>query len=321
MMTFSPYIPLFLKLLDSTQAFFAKNQPNSVFLTYENGSLAQCFVASLIKLNVKSIGLQHGIIYKNSSNYVFDNFYTTDNPLGFPLPDFLLLFGDYAKMVLKESNYPVERLITFGNSFLFNLENIQKKLESENLFKKYGINNNKKIILFTTGRMQRKYQPIQGNYDYDEQIWKYLLDNFGGSEDYFLILKPHPTEFDTEIYQQILKKSSFNNAKIIQDDFFELISISSILVSVFSTTMLDALCFQKNSIQVIFDNVKWPILKDKSDVILISELHDLSKNIINVFEDKNLRNMLSKNRINFIKNHYNLPKNNPMTVITDIILR
>ena len=51
------------------------------------------------------------------------------------------------------------------------------------------------------------------------------------------------------------------------------------------------------------------------------ELKQFINDIINIFEDKNLRNMLSKNRINFIKNHYNLPKNNPMTVITDIILR
>ena len=116
------------ELLDSTKVFFEKTKPNSVFLSYENGSLAQCLITSLIKLNVKTIGLQHGIIYKNSSNYVFDDFYTTKNPLGFPLPDFLLLFGDYAKKILMENNYPVERLITFGNSFLFNLENLKKKL-------------------------------------------------------------------------------------------------------------------------------------------------------------------------------------------------
>ena len=40
-MLFSPYIPLYLKLLDSTKVFFEKTKPNSVFLSYENGSLAQ----------------------------------------------------------------------------------------------------------------------------------------------------------------------------------------------------------------------------------------------------------------------------------------
>ena len=321
MMTFSPYIPLYLQLLDSTKIFFEKNRPNSVFLSYENGSIAQCFIASLIKLNVKTIGTQHGIIYKNSSNYVFDNFYTIDNPLGFPLPDFLLLFGDYAKTILKESNYPIERLITFGNSFLFNLKNIQKKLDSKELFVKYGINKNQKVILFTTGRMQRNYQTTQGNYDYDEQIWKHLLDNFGGNDEYFLILKPHPTEYDVKVYREILKKYPFDNAKIIQNDLFELISVSSILVSVFSTTMIDAMCFQKNSIQVIFDNVKWPISIDESGVILESKLLHLSENIINIFKDKNLQNSLSKNGVDFIKNHYNLPENDPLSIITRIILR
>ena len=320
-MLFSPYIPLYLKLLDSTKVFFEKTKPNSVFLSYENGSLAQCLIASLIKLNVKTIGLQHGIIYKNSSNYVFDDFYTTKNSLGFPLPDFLLLFGDYAKKILMENNYPVERLITFGNSFLFNLDNLKKKLSGKILFSKYNIGKNQKVILFATGRHQRGYQAIQGNYDYDEQIWEYLLENFGANNEYFLILKPHPTEYDTDVYQDMIKRFSCKNAKIIQGDLFELISISSVVVSIFSSTMIDALCFQKHVIQVVFDNVKWPVPVEESGVILLSELPQLSKNITKILEDENLRNSLLKNIVGFIKNHYSIPENNPSNIIQDVLSR
>ena len=319
MMSFTPYIPLFLKLLDSTKSFFTINKPNSVFLTYENGSLAQCFIASLIKLSVKTIGTQHGIIYKNNSNYVFDNFYSNNNTLGFPLPDFLLLFGDYSKKILEESNYPSTSLITFGNSFFFDIEDQQKKLQNKNLFKKYGIKDDQKIILFTTGRMQRNYQASQGNYDYDEKIWQYLLDNFGGNKNYFLILKPHPTEKDIRVYEQILKKSSSTNAKIIQDDLFELITISFLIISVFSTTMIDALCFKKNVIQVVFDNVKWPVPIDEYEVVLLSNLNELSKNIIKISSDKNLQKSLAKNRNKFLINQFNVPEKNSSEIIRKII--
>jgi hypothetical protein len=319
MMSFTPYIPLFLKLLDSTKSFFTTNHPNSVFLTYENGSLAQCFIASLIKLNVKTIGAQHGIIYKNNSNYVFDDFYSNNNDLGFPLPDFLLLFGDYPKKILEESDYPSTRLISFGNSFFFDIEDQQEKLQNKNLFKKYGINSNQKIILFTTGRMQRNYQASQGNYDYDEKIWQHLLDNFGGNENYFLILKPHPTEKDIRVYEQMLKKSSFTNAKIIQDDLFELITISFLIVSVFSTTMIDALCFKKNVIQVVIDNVKWPVPIEEYEVALLSNLDELSNNIIKISSDKNLQQSLAKNRNEFLKNQFNIPEKNSLQIIQKII--
>ena len=278
-------------------------------------------IASLIKLNVKTVGIQHAIIYKNSSNYVFNDFYTTKNSLGFPLSDFLLLFGDYPKKVLMENNYPVERLITFGNSFLFNLDDVKKKLSKEILFSKYNIGKNQKVILFTTGRLQRGYQVIQGNYDYDEQIWEYLLDNFGGNDEYFLILKPHPTEYNTDVYQNMVKQFSCKNAKIIQGDLFELISLSSVVTSVFSSTMIDALCFQKHVIQVVFDNVKWPVPVEESGVILLSELRQLSENITKIFEDENLRNSLLKNTSDFIKNHYSIPEDDPSSIIQDVLSR
>ena len=317
-MLFLPYIPLYLKLLDSTKAFFEENKPNSVFLSYETGSLAQCFIASLNKLHVKTIGMQHGIIYHNSSNYSFDDFYSSKNPLGFPLPDFLLLFGEYAKTILKENNYPIERLITFGNSFFFDFDKIEKKLNNENLLKKYNINKSQKVILFTTATHQRKYT-IQGKYDFDEQIWRHLLENFAGNDDYFLILKPHPIESNIEPYLEILEKFPSNNVKIIQSSLFELISISTVLISIFSTTMIDALCFRKNVIQVVFDNVKWPIPVEEYGVVLPSELSQLSKNIISIFKDKNLRKSLAKNRDDFIKHQFNIPEKNPLQIIRDII--
>jgi len=317
-MLFSPYVPLYLKLLDSTKAFFEKNKPNSVFLSYENGSLALCFIASLNKLHVKTIGIQHAIIYHNSSNYSFDDFYSSKNLLGFPLPDFLLLFGEYTKTILKENNYPIERLITFGNSFFFDFDKIEKKLNNENLIKKYKINKSQKVILFTTGTHQRKYT-IQGKYDFDEQIWRHLLENFAGNDDYFLILKPHPTESNIEPYLEMLEKFPSNNVKIIQSSLFELISISTVVISIFSTTMIDTLCFRKNVIQVVFDNVKWPIPVEEYGVVLPSELSQLSKNIISIFKDENLRKSLEKNRDDFIKHQFNIPEKNPLQIIRDII--
>ena len=140
------------------------------------------------------------------------------------------LFGEYAKTILKENNYPIERLITFGNSFFFDFDKIEKKLNNENLLKKYNINKSQKVILFTTGTHQRKYT-IQGKYDFDEQIWRHLLENFAGNDDYFLILKPHPIESNIEPYLEILEKFPSNNVKLVQfaDNRLPLVQSSVIL--------------------------------------------------------------------------------------------
>jgi len=83
--------------------------------------------------------------------------------------------------------------------------------------------------------------------------------------------------------------------------------------------MIDALCFRKNVIQVVFDNVKWPIPVEEYGVVLLSELSQLSKNIISIFKDKNLRKSLAKNRDDFIKHQFNIPEKNPLQIIRDII--
>jgi len=304
-MTFSPYIPLYLNLLDSSKQFFINNKPNSVFLTYENGSLAQCLLFPLKKLNIKSIGVQHGIIYDFSSNYSFNEFLSEKNPSGFPFPDLMLLFGNFAKRILEKNGYPKSNLIPFGNSLFFNSNSIQSYLSKQNLYEKFNVDKNKKIILFASGAMQKNYT-YDGKYDYDEQIWQKLLESFAGNNDFIIILKPHPLESNIDTYTEILKNFSSSNVRIIQDSLFELIHISTLMVSVFSTSIIDSIYFKKPVIQVKFDNISWPIPVEDFGVVLPSQIDDLSKNITLITSDQPLVDSLIKKRDEFIMDQYRI---------------
>ena len=77
-------------------------------------------------------------------------------------------------------------------------------------------------------------------------------------------------ENDITIYEEILASFSPSNAKIIQGNLYELIYLSSLIVSVFSSTMLDALCFDKPVIRVKFENEFISTL-DSSKVIFLSK--------------------------------------------------
>ena len=149
--------------------------------------------------------------------------------------------------------------MTFGNPAFFNLEKIESALENKHLLEKYGIGKNKTIILFTTTKLQEGYE-ITKKHNYDSRIWNYLLENFGNNDSFFLLLKPHPKEFTT-VYDEILKKNkSPLNAKIIQGSLQELIYVSSVIISTYSTTIIDSLCFKKPVINVEFDEIKFPII-------------------------------------------------------------
>lgn len=312
-----PYLPFYLILLDALVEFFSKNKPSVIFLPYETGPLALAFISVFKKLGIKSIGVQHGYIYPESPMYSQTRFASDDVPYGYPLPDQTLLFGQYVKDLLVSKGYPPNRLVVFGNPSLFNLEKITAELNTYDLKKKFTVNDSQKVILFTTGKLQRNY-PEAGKYDYDEQIWNTLLKNFGNNNDFMIILKPHPSEENISVYEEILRSHNCSNAVISRGDIFELIHISSIVVSVFSSTMIDALCFKKPVFRIKFDNEK-PHLLDDSGVVLTSNLTDLSQNILNVIKDEESLLALKKKISDFVKKHYGIPETQPQLTLKEIL--
>ena len=76
---------------------------------------------------------------------------------------------------------------------------------------------------------------------------------------------------------------------------------------------------KKNVIQVVFDNVKWPVPIDEYEVVLLSNLNELSKNIIKISSEKNLQKSLAKNRNEFLINQFNIPEKNSSEIIRKII--
>ena len=143
------------------------------------------------------------------------------------------------------------------------------------------------------------------------------MKDFGNDDRFFVILKPHPQE-NTAVYEEILKKNNTPlNAKIIQNDLLELIYISSIVVSIYSTTILDSLCLKKPVITVEFDEIKFPI--SLGNAIKTTKLDDLKKTILEIINDNDVKNGLLRNSGDFIKKIYNIPEQNPRTIIDKLI--
>ena len=316
-MSYAPNLPFYINLLYSLEKFFHNNVPKAIFLPYETGTIALAFIIICKKLKIKTIGIQHGHIYEYNPMYSFKNFLTETNTLGFPIPDQLLLFGNHVKQQMINYGYPKSNLISFGNPSFFNLEQIKSSLNQDSIYKKYHIPKNKKIILFATGKLQPFYSG-HGIYDYDVQIWENLLNNFKLMDDVFLILKPHPSEKNIEIYQKLIKKYDSNNSLIINGNLKELLSITTITLSVFSSVMIDSLCFQKPVIRVKFDDDKHPIF-DSSSSIISTDLLLLKNNIMKIFESKEFRNSLSQNIAKFVNEHYGIPETNPEKILTKLL--
>jgi len=316
-MEYFPHLPLYLNLIDSITNHFKENTPKAIFLPYETGPIALAFIAACKKLGIITIGIQHGYIYEFNPMYSFGNSLDSNQNYGFSLPDYLLLFGNYVKNLLVKNGYPENKLLVFGNPAFFGLDKILKNFDKSYIKDKLGIKNNKKIILFTSGKLQRFYLS-HGKYDYDEQIWKYLVQKFGKNENFFLILKPHPQEQNTKVYQEIMEKYGSTNSIISYESIYDLICLSDIVVSVFSSTMLDSLCFKKPVIRVRFGDEKHQIF-DNTKALITSDLEDLSNHIISILNNNMILNNLKNQILEFVKDQYGIPEENPKEKLKDIL--
>jgi hypothetical protein len=316
-MFLSPYLPFYLKIIDSLSEIFEKTPPKAIFLPYETGPIALSIIIASEKFDIKTIGLQHGYIYPGNPMYNYYNFRQKTSLMGFPIPKNMLVFGEYVKKMLSDIGYPEERLIIFGNSNFFQLQEIKKLLQQRSLHKKYNIDKNQKIILFATGKLQPFYSS-HGKYDYDVKIWENLLKNYKNDKNVFLILKPHPTEKNISVYENLISKFSTSNARIIDGDLFELLSISSVIITVFSSVIIDSLCLKKSVIRIKFPGDVNSIF-DESNAIITTDLNSLHSYIKELFSSKQLSINLEINSEKFVKNHYGIPEENPKNILETII--
>lgn len=316
-MLYPPFLPFYLNLFDSLLVFFKKEKPKAIFLPYETGPYALALIAISKSYGIKTVGIAHAVVDKNNPEYSHDQLANRENSYGFLLPDILLLFGEYSKQILVNQGYPIGQLETFGNPAYFDLNKLESILIAKLLRQKYKIAPNKKVILFGTGMLQ-EYYDAQGKYTFDSQVWRYLLENFANKEEYVIILKPHPQE-NTEVYEMILDEYNAKNACIIQGDLFELIYMSSVIISIFSTFMLDSLVFNKPVIRVEFEHIKHTIPYDEFGVIVSTDLNNLATKIRDVLNNEEIRNMLKKNTAHFLKYQFNLPEHNPEEILNRIL--
>lgn len=309
---YEPNLPTYIKIIEGLEVFLKNKSPKAFFLPYETGPIALAIIAVCKKLNIKTFGVQHGYIYQKNPMYIFGRYTFEKIKLGFPIPNHFLLFGEYDKEILTKNEYPKDRLIEFGNPAYFNHKQIIEKCNSRNFRRKYNINPGKKIVLFTTGKLQRNY-PSHGKYDYDEQIWRELLVNFK-DQNVHIILKPHPQEKNVQVYEEIKNEINIKNADIIDDDIYELINAASVVISVFSSTMLDAMVFQKPVIKVQFENEQNSIFKN-NEGILICNLKNLNQTIKKITESDIFNSNVIANSAELLKKHYGIPEKNPIQIL------
>ena len=234
-----PHIPTYIHLMEKLDEFFKSQNISSVIQIYETGPYAKSFEISAKKYGIKTIGLQHGIIYANNPDYLQENI-DKYNKFPKPVPDMTLVFGDYYKKILNEQcNYPIENIQIMGNPSFYEIDKIKDSLDRKIILNKYNLINKKIIFIPLSFRLSH-----QINNNPDVILLKELFKLIENLDDVVLLIRPHPGDsFNTE--NIIKEKFGEKNFYISKASLFEDIVISDVIFITISAVSIDATIFKK----------------------------------------------------------------------------
>ena len=234
------------------------------------------------------MGIQHGLIPTDYPDYLFKEIRDKKNPLGNPIPDVTLVFGEYYKKILTEiGRYPKEKIVIFGNSTYFNFEKIKQMLDKKTILEKNNLEN-KKIILF----------PLSMRFYYfgnspDRILLDALFQNLKNKDDVIVLIRPHPGDkFDQETLSKFYPSKNFIISK---NSLFEDIFVTDMVVILpISSVSSEVPIFEKPLILVNIEKDK--SIKSIDDAYLQLVEHEVAK-LIPLSELSNTINTINKNEV------------------------
>lgn len=309
-LTYEPYLPTYVHLIDSVRKLFVEIKPNKIIQVYETGPFAKTFEVVAKEMNIKTFGIQHGVIYPGNPDYMHKELRTQDFSLGNPIPDLTLVFGNYYKQILIESgNYPKNSIDVIGNPTFYNIEQIKKILNKNSILKKNNIiNDNKVVLIALSSRIANDPKNI-----HDSMFLDLLYKEFKNEKDLTFLIRPHPS--DSLNFKKFIEENYFaTNFVVSKNNIFEDIFISDLVVTVGSSVGVDATIFEKPVFYLDISNKYLNVesIQEKSIEYGVAKLYskdEMIQNIRLIKKDITWKIDQSKKQKEFLLQFFNYPKN------------
>jgi hypothetical protein len=214
------------------QTFFESSSIKSVITISEHSSNERSILNAARSLQIKTIGIQHGVIGPSNISY---NFLESESKYA-PIPDKTFVWGEKWKDFLTDhSCYNNENTITLGQLRTDLVHNYRSTKKTDLV---HSFPTDKKWILFAS-------QP-QKDENIRKQVAIDVINAVKVESNQFLIIKIHPAE-DKTYYQEIQEQQKASNCIVVSEevDLYQLLATSDIVITCFSTVGGEATFFNK----------------------------------------------------------------------------
>jgi len=240
------YLPLMVLYFELSLQALRTEKPRLVMMINEYGGFERALLLAAHTMGVPSLAIQHGIIHRYHPGYMYGrDEVSPDGSAQFPyapLPTKTAVYGPYYKEILTQcSSYPEEAVIVTGQPRYDILHLAERRYDREKFCRRYGLDPSTKIALIATQPFSLK----ERREFFDSTIQ--ALSKIGGVQ---VVVKPHHRE-SREWYVEQLEELGVK-ALVLPPryDTFEAIYSCDLLISVTSTTILEALILGKTAVSV-----------------------------------------------------------------------
>lgn len=243
---FLHYFPSYIKIIDMSSYLIEHEKPSLVLIQNEYSGFERALLIAAKLKGVPTLAIQHGVIHEHHSGYIYQKgeiSLTGDiKSPHCPIPDKTALYGTYHKELLTNvSAYPKNSVVVTGQPRYDILYHVNEIYNKEQFLKKYNINKNHKIILWTT--------QCHGISDEEnKKNFKAMFESFKNITEVTLIIKQHPGEGKkyTKMIKNALKDYNLNTViPPKRSDTYEQLYVCDIMVTKNSTTAMEAVALNK----------------------------------------------------------------------------
>jgi len=209
------------------------------------------------KYKINDYTLQHGFL---------THFYVPTTATNY------IVWGEKAKVWFEKEKVS-SKILPLGTPRLDEIDNIKQNSETikDNFYKKYNVDTTKKIFFY----MSHSQAPEFG-IELHRQNFK-ALKEVVKNESYQLVIKLHPSEND-KLFKEVFEKELENIILLPKDEsLYHVIVSSTICASAYSTTLVEAMCFEKPTLQMNMSMVKeLPDYSKKEGCIAVETINKLA---------------------------------------------
>lgn len=228
-------VPWAARSLLEFEAAFRELRPRMVGLYAESSGLGRAVVEAARALRIRTLGLQHGILYPNYFSYERTE---DDVRAGTPLPDTTAVYGDDGVRLLEKTfSYPPGRVVATGSPRYDALAAETGSVDRSERRRAFSIAASEKLVVLAS-----RYEGIRETHKASGPVFAALLEAIAAREGIRLIVKPHPAEPADAYDREISTVGLGQRVRVMADQTLnQILPATDLLVTVESLSATEAL--------------------------------------------------------------------------------